>query len=478
MLRVLLIILTLLLELSLYGQSKYWVKFEENHSYNSYDFLSPISCSEWLGMCVFELNEQQKETLSKDLRVLEIIGVRKMESLSNNDKIKKQWGYTLKQLKSDSLFKLGYKGQGVKIGVIDAGFSNALYKNDLKHLFDNDRVVSTKDFRTGTDTSFYSKKFIGDYHGVKVLRRIAGSTEIENIGVAFEADFYLAISENNGEESQLEEYAWVSALEWMHKQGVRLVNSSLGYANRFDEVDENYELSDMNGKTSIVSKAAKIAIEEKNMIIVNSIGNEGDKDWRYTVAPADVEGVISVGTINKNRLKSNYSSIGLEDISYTKPDVVCYAKGGTSYSAPYITGLIAQVLSIDSTLTAPQLKGILIKSANLFPYNNNYLGNGVPNGMSMLKLINHINVPIKSEVFKIEGNLFTYKLLSTTKDVNVFHKKDSKNVLEQKRVVFALNSHLDIRLRKGNIMYLRRPNKGVKYTTIDFGYKVVEVCWE
>ena len=59
----------------------------------------------------------------------------------------------------------------------------------------------------------------------------------------------------------------------------------------------------MDGNTAIISRAAKIAVEKKGMIIVNSIGNEGNKDWKYVVAPADVEGVISVGATKKNDLK-------------------------------------------------------------------------------------------------------------------------------------------------------------------------------
>ena len=101
------------------------------------------------------------------------------------------------------------------------------------------------------------------------MTKIAGY-EAENkklIGFAPNAEFYLASSENSKSETKIEEYQWVKALEWMDSLGVKLVNSSLGYAE-FDDPDENYLISQMDGKHGITSIAADIAVKKRGMLLV------------------------------------------------------------------------------------------------------------------------------------------------------------------------------------------------------------------
>jgi hypothetical protein len=84
--------------------------------------------------------------------------------------------------------------------------------------------------------------------------------------------------------------------------------------------------------------------------------------WKqYISAPGDVENVITVGATNfsllnpeingKLILKASYSGSGPEFLPYTKPDVACFSDRGCSFSTPIITGLIACMLEIDSTLS-------------------------------------------------------------------------------------------------------------------------------
>lgn len=463
------------------AQQNYWVKTQDLDFFSkSYPSIKEISHSKWLDMSVFTLDRAQVDAISVDSNVLELIPVRMLESTNVNEGSKIDFGtyvFSLSQLGSDRLHKQGFNGSGVKIGIVDAGFANANTDVALTHVFQGEQIAGINDFRSFEDTNFYSKNFFGDYHGRKVFRRIAGVKDSEFLGAATNATFYLSISENNGHERQLEEFAWIEALEWFYSKGVRLVNSSLGYADRFDDDSENYKLSDMDGNTAIISRAAKIAVEEKGMIIVNSMGNEGNKDWEYVVAPADVEGVISVGATKKNSLKVDYSSIGIENGDFIKPDVVCYARKGTSFSAPYITGLIAQLLQYDNTLSNAEVKTILEQSSNLYPFKNNYVGYGIPNGERALSLIkgetlkyDTLTVSVKSEL-KLNLDFECEKL-------NLFHKKNKSDVIEQLHVDFGLKSKHDIKLKKGNKLYLRRPNKKVEYTTVDLYSKVIEVNWK
>ena len=101
------------------------------------------------------------------------------------------------------------------------------------------------------------------------------------------AEFLLAITETIGEEF-FEEENWLAAMEWAYKNGANIISSSLGYTYH------RYYTINMDGKTSLVSRAAKIAAS-KGMLVINAMGNEGDNDWQFMATPADADSVLSIG---------------------------------------------------------------------------------------------------------------------------------------------------------------------------------------
>ena len=125
-------------------------------------------------------------------------------------------------------------------------------------------------------------------------------------------------------------------MEWIDSLGVRVINTSLGYAKGFSNPAENYEPTQMDGHTSVISKAAQIATEKKGILLVVSAGNEGDDtNWMLISTPADAEGVLAVGATNQKLWnKIGYSSIGPEFLPYLKPNVSCFSLYGTSLAAP------------------------------------------------------------------------------------------------------------------------------------------------
>jgi subtilisin family serine protease len=230
-------------------------------------------------------------------------------------------------------------GTGVQVGVIDAGYYKASTDPFLMHIFNEGRIKAQRDFIDAQRKDLVDDAATdSDYHGRIVLDMICGYDQVKKTqtGMGVNADIYLARTENGAREYRGEEDNWVRALEWMDSMGVRLINTSLGYAIKMDDPNDNYKQEDMNGKTTTITKAAQIGVDEKGIFLVVSAGNEGDNDeWRIISAPADARGVLSVGaTRDKVWDRIGYSSLGPDFLPYMKPNVSCYSPNGTSFSAP------------------------------------------------------------------------------------------------------------------------------------------------
>ncbi|AXE16321.1 peptidase S8 [Runella rosea] len=380
------------------------------------------------------------------------------------------------QVQADEFKKAGLNGKGITIGVIDAGFLEAPTNNLLKHIFDRKAILDKRDYvnppLTYSDKFYTTAETFSDFHGTEVMSAISGANRSESAqnGLATESQFYLARTDHGTREFRGEEDNWVAAMEWMDSLGVRLINTSLGYAQGFTDPNENYQINQMDGKTSIISQAAQLAADKKGILVIVSAGNEGDDpSWRIISTPADAQGVLAIGATNQrywNRI--GYSSIGPEFLPYLKPNVSCFSLYGTSLSAPVITGFAACLMQANPTLTNKQLINLIEKSAHLYPYGNNFVGYGVPLASRALALLQN---PAESGTtyareIKASGTSHTLKLPGTSDMVSVFHKKSSMHVLTQEIV----------RLREGQLTIQRL--EGETHTTIDLKTEVIEVVWE
>lgn len=378
--------------------------------------------------------------------------------------------YALQQIKIEVLKSAGLTGEGVAIGILDGRFAEATDKPALRHVFSANRVLGTRDFTgTGSDNFYQSTENSFDQHGTLVWQYIAGYDSQQRLshGLAIDASFYLARTEVSNKEFRGEEDYWVAAIEWMDSLGVRIVNSSLGYSFDFDDPAENYRPEDMDGKTSILAQAANVAVREKGMIIVSSAGNDGNNDiWRVVSTPADAEGVLSVGSTDRNGLKTDMSAIGPEALTYLKPDVACFSEGGTSFSAPIITGLIACLLQKQPALSNRQIIKALRQSSHLYPYGNNYLGNGVPDAARLLRLCANPATPLKRSA-SLHVKAATHTLYRLKRPATIFHKKDERVVVTQEiRPPSAAGT-----------LVIKRP-AGIQRTTIDLQSQVLEIIWK
>jgi hypothetical protein len=242
----------------------------------------------------------------------------------------------------------------------------------------------------------------------------------------------------------------------------------LGYAKGFSNPKESYLPIQMDGKTSVIARAAQIAVEEKGMIVVVSAGNEGDDNsWQIISTPADVEGVIAVGATNELGMKMGYSSIGPDFLTYNKPNVSCFSLFGTSLAAPVITGFVACLLQANPNLTNKEIKDILEKSSSLYPFANNFVGFGVPNAKKALDLANSIEPIISSKTIEIEVDDKQVDIPLLSKEpLVVFYKKSAFQVISQESFK-----------PKFNFISLKRSPQ-VRQTTVITKDQIIEIIWK
>ena len=280
---------------------------------------------------------------------------------------------------------LGITGKGVIIGMLDTGYR---YRNHIA--FSKMNVIDEYDF-INNDSNTANENSNNDVpnqdsHGTKTLSCIGGFSEGLLIGPAFGASYLLAKTEKYDSETIIEEDYWVAGLEWLEEKGADIINSSLGY-------NDWYSYSDLDGETAITTKAADIAVR-KGVIIVNSMGNEGNYPGSI-IAPADGDSVISVGAVYNNGLLTSFSSIGPTWDGRIKPDLVAQGSSiyvasplsttsfsyssGTSFSSPLTAGVAALLLSAHPQLSPIEVRDVLRMTANNSRNPDNEYGWGLVN---------------------------------------------------------------------------------------------------
>ncbi len=437
--------------------------------------LVVLQQSKWLNAVTSLLTKEQISQVQQLPFVKQIVPTNrkiKILSLPRLDADKdREYALALEQMEAAEMVKAGLNGEGITIGIIDAGFVGASQNEYLQHLFDDKRILAIKDLVNPQRVEHFKyPETHSDSHGNTVLQMIAGFEKGgSQYGFATQSKFYLARTDHGDNEFRGEEDYWVAAMEWMDSLGVRIINTSLGYALGFDNPTENYKPEQMDGKTSVISKATQIATEEKGLLVVVSAGNEGnDYNWQVVSTPADSPSALSVGATLPNGLKAGYSSIGPELLSFLKPNVSCFSTNGTSYSAPVITGFAACLMQHNKKATNKEVFLLIEQSSHLYPYGNNYLGYGIPKASKVLTLLKQpttATLPILSYQ-SAKNNTYTLKLKDQKAKVQVFHKKNATIIVKQDFLT----------AEKGKLL-INRPENTV-YTTLSYNNEVVEIRWE
>ena len=302
----------------------------------------------------------------------------------DEEKVKSYYGHAVTQVKmlnGDKLHQTGFRGMGVQIAVIDAGFANV----DCIDAFHSTKILGTHNVLFPSQSVFE-----GDEHGTKVLSCMASNLPHVLVGTAPEASYWLIKSEDTKAEFPIEEDYWAAAVEFADSVGVDVVTSSLGY-NLFDDASLNYEHRQLDGKTALISQVASKAAQ-KGLLVFTSAGNEGNSSWQKITFPADAFDVITVGAVMPNRKSSSFSSCGFTADGRLKPDIVAMGSGcavleasgvlrfanGTSFSTPILAGLGACLWQALPQLTAEEIKMLIFCNASIFKNPNASMGRGIP----------------------------------------------------------------------------------------------------
>jgi hypothetical protein len=315
----------------------------------------------------------------------------------------------------------GITGSGVLLGLLDTGFNwkNHESLKDASVVAEYDFVF--KDQSTENDSLDNPSQH---NHGTLVFSIVGGFKESSLIGSAFGSDFILAKTEDIRSEKHIEEDNYAAAIEWMESYGVDVTSSSLGYST-FDPPEFSYTYEDMDGKTTIVTRAAELAFR-RGVVTVTSAGNEGGNSWYYILAPADGINTLGIGAMNSSNQVANFSSRGPTFDGRIKPDLVTQGvsvyganagnfsgystASGTSVAAPIASGGVALLLSAHPHLKNTQIRNILFETADNSSSPDNEIGYGL---ISAVKAIEFPNLN------ESDGTFILHKIFLTNENIDV-----------------------------------------------------------
>ncbi|MGH2575896.1 MAG: S8 family serine peptidase [Ignavibacteria bacterium] len=383
--------------------------------------IKVLAKSKWFNAVSINVTGRELEKIKKMNFVSKIEGVHFLEFVKVNSdgsfpfensfknksrtqlKLKYDYGPSYWQnemIKVPILHNCGITGYGVTVGMCDDGF-NWRNHQSLK----NRRVLGEYDWIFKDDTThnqsppnqFPQDDWNQDDHGTSTMSTLGGFYEGQLLGPAFDVEFYLSKSEFNPTETPVEEDYWLEAVEWMEANGVDIISSSLIY-KPYDLPNNSYDYKDMNGSTTVISRAADYAVH-LGVVVCNSMGNERQTNPPSIVSPPDGDSVIGVGSVDSTEEISYFSSNGPTSDGRIKPDVVAmgsfvwaatsktvslddstyFHASGTSYSCPLTAGVCALILSVHPELTPIQVRDALRNTANKSNSPDNTYGWGLIN---------------------------------------------------------------------------------------------------
>lgn len=309
----------------------------------------------------------------------------------------------VKQLKVNVLHDQGFDGTGVVVAVLDGGF----YGMDDHPCFDNmraeGRFLGVREFVYGVST-VYSQST----HGTSCLSTMAAYVPNTMVGTAPKASYYIIHTEDGGSENIVEEYNWVSGAEYADSLGVDVCSTSLGY-NGFDMSQWDHPFAHFDGHTAPMTIGAEIAAS-RGMICINAAGNNGGGTCTLGI-PGDAEHILTIGAVNGNGNRADFSSVGPTYDGRIKPDVMALGDGsyvasgysawegeyyngsGTSFATPILAGAVACLRQARPYASVQAICDAIRQCSDRVDNPDSYYGYGIPDFSQAMELLS-VNEPM------------------------------------------------------------------------------------
>jgi len=263
---------------------------------------------------------------NKSVQFAETDQLNKLSYIPNDTRFEDLWGHEM--INADSAWDIS-EGENVVVAVIDSGVN---YNHP--DIFNN--MWQDVNGRFGFDFSDNDNDPMDtDGHGTHVAGTIAatGNNNIGIIGIAPRARIMAVKIFPNSYDSVI-----AKALKYAVDNGAKILNNSWGPIER--------------RPSNPVVEVAINYVNERGGICVFAAGNDNDNVEHYS--PANMGNVITVGAINEEEERSDFSNYG-EIVNIAAPGVDILSlrhnndgyrnNSGTSMAAPHVSGAIALLLS-------------------------------------------------------------------------------------------------------------------------------------
>ena len=357
--------------------------------------------------------------------------------------------WQVKMLKGDFLHNHGFRGDGMQMAILDAGFYhfNTLTTFDSIRL--NNQILGTWDFVNNEPNVAND-----DTHGMKCLSVISANLPGVFVGSAPKTSFYLYRTEDANTEYPIEEHNLAAGAERADSLGVDICSISLGY-NTFDSSYFDYTYSNMTGDYTMSARAVNFAAK-KGLLMVVSAGNEGNVSWHYVTTPGDADSAFTVGAVDSLMNPSSFSSYGPNYNQQIKPNVAALGSSaivansqtglpmtssGTSFSCPNIAGITSCLWQAFPEAKNRDIMNALQESASTFNNPNERIGYGIPNSKKAF-------VILQKKYFTKQASLNQCNAI-----IDLFIKTDSTMNIEIERKLSNENNYSSVAILDSNQSY-------------------------
>lgn len=330
--------------------------------------------------------------------------------------IEPEWG--IKMIKADSVWSMGYRGQGVVVGGQDTGYSWEVspLRNKYKGYIDSTTITHNYHWHDAiheANDNFpdslvnpcgYNLEAPCDDndHGTHTMGTMVGEDSENSIGVAPEAKW---IGCRNMERGWGSPASYLECFEWFlapydisgnnpdPTKAPHVINNSW-----YCSTEEGCNLSNFYLINDAVTN-----LRAAGVVVVVSAGNSGKECSTINAPPAIFENAFTIGATTEADTIARFSSRGLVTIDTSfrlKPNVSApgarvrsvirngsFANfSGTSMAGPHVVGLVALLISANPGLAGKvdEIEDIIESTAEPKMYLqdcNNFSGDSIPNAV-------------------------------------------------------------------------------------------------